>query len=142
VKERAAAVLFFLRENTVSTGWTAFASSGIVTSWDRRLLVTAGLFVLFVSAGSLRTQASPPNSLGQPARQTAVPANRAASRLGNDAVPNGTKHELGRVVQIELLQDVRAVRLHGGWTHAQHLRDLLVAVALRDQLKDLAFSLR
>lgn len=69
------------------------------------------------------------------------PTRMQAVRLRDDAVPNRVEHKFGGVVQVEFLKDMRAMGLDRGRTHAQHGRDLLVAVAFRDQLKDFSLAL-
>ena len=64
-----------------------------------------------------------------------------ANRLRDDAVTDRVQDKFGRVVQVKLLKDMRAVGLDGGQAHAQQRRDLLVAVAFGDQLKDFPLPL-
>jgi len=48
----------------------------------------------------------------------------------------------GHSVQIELLENVAAVRLDSVETQVQHVRNVLVALALGNELKDFALPRR
>ena len=54
------------------------------------------------------------------------------------AVDERVAHELGAGLEAELLHDVRPVRLGGAHRDEQHLRDLLIRVAEREQAQHLA----
>src|SRR5262245_18311358 len=58
----------------------------------------------------------------------------------DDLLAHREANDLGRVVQIELLHDVLAVRLDRVDAHGEHGRDLLVRLALGDQLEHLALA--
>src|SRR5574339_436998 len=51
----------------------------------------------------------------------------------DDPLADGVEHDLGGVVQIQLLHQVRAVRLDGREAHVERGGDLLVAVPLGQQ---------
>src|SRR5438309_1883110 len=60
--------------------------------------------------------------------------------LLNNAFADSVEDELRNAVEIELLQDVAAMRLYGMRTETENSGDLLVGLALRDQLEDLALA--
>src|SRR4051812_33371254 len=65
-----------------------------------------------------------------------------AARSGLDeADANGVARQVDPIAQTELLEQVGAVPVHGLLADVQHRRDLLAAVALRDQLQHLALAL-
>jgi hypothetical protein len=119
-------------------------------AWDRRAAVSgAGVVAFFYTGtGPVEVQTTPTASTrNPPGEQPAVPSTLIRNPglgviLRNDAVPDCVEHQFGGVVQIELLQNVCAVGVDGGRTHAQHVSDLFVAVALGNQLKNLTFPLR
>lgn len=51
-----------------------------------------------------------------PARGTCASRAPRRSRSGDDPSSHRVQHEFGRVVHIELLQDVRAMGFNRGWT--------------------------
>ena len=53
----------------------------------------------------------------------------------------GVAHELGAALQIELLHDVRAVRLRGAHRDVELFRDLLIRVSEREQPQDFVLAL-
>ena len=57
---------------------------------------------------------------------------------GGDPLTDGVLGQTGDAMDIELLHDVLAVGLDGFDTHVQTRRDLLRAMTLGDELKDLA----
>lgn len=60
----------------------------------------------------------------------------------DEAVADGEAHELADGVQIELLHDAPAMRLHGVNTQAQRVGDFLVGLALGDHLQHFALAWR
>src|SRR5262249_52090990 len=56
------------------------------------------------------------------------------------ALPDRVAHELRPAREMELLHDVRAVRLRGAHRDVQLLRDLLVRVSEREQTQHLALA--
>src|SRR3954469_6910640 len=65
-----------------------------------------------------------------------------AARSGLDeADAYGVARQVDPIAQAELLEQVRAVPVDGLLADVQHRRDLLAAVALRDQLQHLALAL-
>src|SRR5450759_4451616 len=73
--------------------------------------------------------------------QSAAPACRASLEAGQ-TLPDGVLHEVGDLVQIQLVHDVAAVRLYGLAAEAEQPGDVLVGVALGDEIGDLALSCR
>ena len=66
----------------------------------------------------------------------------ASRQLLEQALVDRVAHELGAGRQPELLHDVRPVRLGRAHRDVEHLRDLLVRVAEREQPQHLALALR
>ena len=56
--------------------------------------------------------------------------------------PNRVQNEFRGIVDVELLQDVRTVRFHGGRADRENLGDFLAATAFCDQLQHLPLSFR
>src|SRR5665811_1248091 len=73
--------------------------------------------------------------------QSAAPASRASLEAGQ-TLPDGVLHEVGDLVQVQLVHDVAAVLLYGLAAETEHLGDVLIGVALGDELKDLALASR
>src|SRR5437773_4497308 len=73
-------------------------------------------------------------------RAPGAAVNRCGGPSVNDLLPHREAHDLRRVVEVELLHDVLAVRLHRVDAHREDDRDLLVGLALGDELQHLAFA--
>src|SRR5262245_56689024 len=73
-------------------------------------------------------------------RPPTAPANKGERALRHHSPPPGAHHQLRRAVQVELLHDAPAVRLHGVQAQIEPEGDLLVAVAFGQQLVDLPFA--
>src|SRR5437773_6108198 len=58
----------------------------------------------------------------------------------DDSLANGIKNQLRRTMQIQLLQNIAAVRLHRMQTKVEHSRDALVRLAFRQQLQHLPLA--
>src|SRR3982074_486408 len=65
---------------------------------------------------------------------------RWLAALLNNAFADSVEDELRNAVEIELSQNVAAMRLHGMGTETENRGDLLVGLALGDQLQDLALA--
>ena len=65
----------------------------------------------------------------------------AKFRSRDHATTHGVQHDLGGVVHVELLQDVRAVRLDRDRADREQFGNLFVAVSFGDQLEDLPLAL-
>src|SRR5215470_7998185 len=83
-----------------------------------------------------------PRTAAFPDCQPPVRCGRCRPRTGSvhDLLPHREANDLGRVVEIELLHDVLAVRLDRVDAHRQDGGDLLVRLSLGDQLEDLALT--
>src|ERR1039457_5813830 len=68
------------------------------------------------------------------------PAPRAALPLSDDPLAHGVQNKLGHAVQVQLLQDVRAMGFHRVQADIQHVGDFLVGAAFREKLQDLALA--
>ena len=71
--------------------------------------------------------------------QSAAPASRASLEAGQ-TLPDGVLHEVGDLVQVQLVHDVAAMRLYGLAAEAEQFGDVLVGVALGDELEDFALA--
>jgi hypothetical protein len=58
----------------------------------------------------------------------------------HDVIAHGVQHELGSRSQIELVHHRSAVGFYGLDADVEHVGDLLVDLALGDELDDLAFA--
>src|SRR4051794_33055278 len=58
----------------------------------------------------------------------------------DDFFPHRVEHDLRRIVQIQLLHQIRAMAVYRVGAELQSIRDLLVRIAFRKQLKHLPFS--
>ena len=66
---------------------------------------------------------------------------RRPKLLDNDALADGVEDDFGGVVQIELLHQVRAMRLYGREAQLQDRRDFLVRAPLGEQLEDFLLAI-
>src|ERR1043165_3675145 len=62
--------------------------------------------------------------------------------LRYQAAPHRAQHQFGRAVQIQLVHDPPAMRLHGVEAEVEPVGDVLVAVAFRQKRVNLAFAIR
>jgi hypothetical protein len=115
----------FSPKNTAFTGCTKLRAQ--ISPWHGiAACVTRGGFVRLARTGGVDSKSEQPEHV---------------RRLRNDAVSNCVKHEFCGIVHVQLLQNVCSMRFDGSRTHAQHVGNVLVAVAFGNELKDFTFTL-
>src|SRR5262245_36590098 len=62
-------------------------------------------------------------------------------QLSDDFLPNGVEHNLRRVMEIEFLHQVSAMRINCINTHIEDRSDFLVGLSFGEQLKDFLFAI-
>src|SRR5262245_38823103 len=82
-----------------------------------------------------------PCSCQRPCSSHCTIASRECGCLTDDAASNRVQHDLSSAVYVELLHDSRPMSFDGTRADEQQRRDVLVRLALRDQLEDLAFAI-
>src|SRR5688500_1409090 len=63
----------------------------------------------------------------------------AGSSLDDDALPDRVQYDFRRVVQIQFLHEIRAVRFDGGHPEIEQRRDLLVGSTFGEQMQNFFF---
>ena len=133
----AVIVQSFRRQNTVAAGYSAINKHDIVLMGSLLVSVSTGDWVSF----------SPVRGADSLLRSGAAPSSKRRSRpdslmvvLGDHTTSDRVKHEFSRVMDVELLQNVCAMRLDRGGADREQIRNGFIAASFRDQLENFSFT--